>query len=131
MWLLTDACPIVVAASTAAVLVGVVVFVACVAVVSATNQSNVVPAFRNGCSFVFHFLSLLSSTLYVSFFISFFVSVLFGSLVSLCCLFCFRFDFMLILDLLSFDICFAARSKRSICVFLPFVCELVNYATFK
>lgn len=85
----------------------VVVVVA--AVVSATNQSNVVPASRNGWSFVFFtIVSRLSSH-----FFCLFCSVLW----SLYAVFCCRFDFMLLLDLLSLGFCFAARSKISINVF--------------
>lgn len=105
-------CPIFVAA--------VVVVIVFVAVVSATNQSNVVPASRNGWSFVFHFsYPSLSLSLPVFSFLFFF-----AVLVSLCCFLCFLFSiWFYVITWFAFIrllFCFAARSLISINVFSVF-----------
>lgn len=97
------------------------------------NQMLCLPPETVEALFFFTIVSRLSSH---------FFCLLCSVLWSLYAVFCCRFDFMLLLDLLSLGFCFAARSKISINVFFfallssllcvcVSVCVLLNYALFE
>lgn len=132
LWLLTDACPIVAAVVLASAAVVVLVCCCCCCCRCICHKSikccACLPKRLKLCFFTI--VSRLSSH-----FFCLFCSVLWSLYADFCC----RFDFMLLLDLLSLGFCFAARSKISINVFFrsPFlcvcvsVCVLFNYALFE